>query len=92
MQDKRISERRREEECRPREQGQKGWQIDLSSREKSKRIDRNVKRKRNSKEKGRKGREETTRTSSGHALTASCRFVRAPYLTPPLLSSPPFPL
>jgi hypothetical protein len=40
-------------EGRPREQGQKGWQIDLSSREKSKRINRNMKRKRNSKEKRR---------------------------------------
>jgi hypothetical protein len=49
---KRSSERR-EVEGNPREQGQKGWRIDLSSREKSKRINRNVKRKRNSQEKGR---------------------------------------
>jgi hypothetical protein len=48
VQNKRSSERRkriREEECRPREQGQKGWWIDLTRREKSKQIDRNVKGK-----------------------------------------------
>jgi hypothetical protein len=91
VQDKRSSERReriREVEGRPGEQGQKGWRIDLTSRERSKRIDRNIKRKKNSKEKGRMGREETTRTSSGHAVTASCCFVCSWYL-PSLSSSPP---
>jgi hypothetical protein len=42
----------REEEGRSREWGQKGWQIDLTRREKSKQIEKNMKRKgRNSKKK-----------------------------------------
>jgi hypothetical protein len=90
MQDK--SERReriKQVEGRPREQGRKGRRIDLSSRERSKWIDRDIKRKgRNSKEKGRRGRDETTRTSSGHAVTVSCFFTRSSYLAPLLLSSP----
>jgi hypothetical protein len=82
VQGKRSSERR-EVEGRSREQGQKGWRIDLSSREKE---DRNVRRKRNSKEKGRRGREETTRTSSGHAVTRPFVVSRP---SPPVLPTLP---
>jgi hypothetical protein len=76
-------------EGRPREQGQKGWRIDLSSREKD-RQECEEEKKQQGEEK--KGREETTRTSSGHAAAVSCRFVRSSYLAPLLLSSPTLPI
>jgi hypothetical protein len=66
VQGKRIGERRgtmREEEGRSRERGQKGWRIDLTRREKSKQIEKNMKREgRNSKKRRGEDRKRHTPT------------------------------
>jgi hypothetical protein len=63
-------------EGRPREQGQKGWRIDLSSREKDRQEHEEEGKKQYGEEKeGKRGND--THQLGPYAVTASCCFVRS---------------